>query len=42
MAQSKTSEGKLLRCAIYTRKSNQHGLAKPLNSLETQRDVCQS
>jgi site-specific DNA recombinase len=30
------------RCAIYTRKSTEHGLDAAVNSLETQRDVCQS
>lgn len=39
---SRTTEQRLLRCAIYTRKSSHHGLEKPLNSLETQRDVCES
>ena len=42
MVLSKDIGTRLLRCAIYTRKSTQHGLEKPLNSLETQRDVCQS
>ena len=42
MTQSKAIDSRLLRCAIYTRKSTQHGLEKPLNSLETQRDVCES
>lgn len=32
----------ITRCAIYTRKSTEHGLDLPLNSLVTQREVCQS
>jgi site-specific DNA recombinase len=28
------------RCAIYTRKSSERGLDLPVNSLETQRDIC--
>ncbi len=31
---------RLMRCAIYTRKSVATGLEKPINSIETQRDVC--
>jgi site-specific DNA recombinase len=33
---------RLTRCAIYTRKSTDRGLDEAVNSLETQRDVCQS
>jgi len=42
MVQLRRIENRLLRCAIYTRKSAAHGLEKPLNSLETQRVVCES
>lgn len=31
-----------LRCAIYTRKSNEEGLEQEFNSLDAQRDVCES
>jgi site-specific DNA recombinase len=40
MARKATVEQRLMRCAIYTRKSAAVGLDKPLNSLETQRGVC--
>jgi hypothetical protein len=30
------------RCAIYTRKSNDEGLGKELNSLQVQRDACEA
>lgn len=33
-------ERRITRCAIYTRKSTEHGLDHAVNSLETQRDVC--
>lgn len=33
---------RLTRCAIYTRKSTEHRLDLAVNSLETQRDVCQA
>lgn len=33
---------RITRCAIYTRKSTDHGLEKEVNSLETQRDVCRA
>jgi DNA invertase Pin-like site-specific DNA recombinase len=33
---------RITRCAIYTRKSTDHGLDRAMNSLETQRDVCQA
>jgi site-specific DNA recombinase len=35
-------ERRVVRCAIYTRKSTGYGLDAAVNSLETQRDVCQS
>lgn len=33
---------KVVRCAIYTRKSTNHGLAEDVNSLQVQREVCQA
>jgi site-specific DNA recombinase len=33
---------KLLRCAIYTRKSTEHGLELEFNSLDAQRDACEA
>jgi site-specific DNA recombinase len=35
-------EPKLLRCAIYTRKSTEHGLELEFNSLHAQRDACEA
>jgi DNA invertase Pin-like site-specific DNA recombinase len=32
----------LLRCAIYTRKSTEHGLEQEFNSLDAQREACES
>jgi len=37
-----TGEPKLLRCAIYTRKSTEHGLELEFNSLDAQRDACEA
>jgi len=31
---------KALRCAIYTRKSTEHGLEQEFNSLDAQREAC--
>ena len=31
-----------VRCAIYTRKSSEEGLEKSFNSLDAQREACQS
>src|SRR4051794_20501721 len=36
------SEPKPLRCAIYTRKSTEHGLDQEFNSLHAQRDACEA
>jgi site-specific DNA recombinase len=36
------SESRLLRCAIYTRKSTEHGLELEFNSLDAQRDACEA
>jgi DNA modification methylase len=33
---------KILRCAIYTRKSTEHGLELEFNSLDAQRDACEA
>jgi site-specific DNA recombinase len=33
---------KPVRCAIYTRKSTEEGLKRDFNSLDAQRDVCES
>jgi site-specific DNA recombinase len=35
-------ENRIVRCAIYTRKSTDIGLGNPVNSLEMQRGVCQA
>jgi len=37
-----TQEKKLVRCAIYTRKSNEDGLEQAYNSLHAQRAMCES
>jgi site-specific DNA recombinase len=34
------SETKILRCAIYTRKSTEHGLEQEFNSLDAEREAC--
>ncbi len=36
------SSVKLIRCAIYTRKSTEHGLELEFNSLDAQRDACEA
>jgi site-specific DNA recombinase len=33
---------KTLRCAVYTRKSTEHGLELEFNSLDAQRDACEA
>src|SRR5580704_3807890 len=35
-------EPKILRCAIYTRKSTEHGLELEFNSLDAQREACEA
>src|SRR6478672_4880808 len=35
-------EPKYLRCAIYTRKSTEHGLEQEFNSLDAQREACEA
>jgi DNA invertase Pin-like site-specific DNA recombinase len=37
-----SSPPKLLRCAIYTRKSTEHGLELEFNSLDAQREACEA
>lgn len=37
-----TSSTKTVRCAIYTRKSTEHGLELEFNSLDAQRDACEA
>src|SRR3974377_685544 len=34
-----TNERKFLRCAVYTRKSSEHGLEQDFNSLDAQREA---
>ena len=36
------SERKTLRCAIYTRKSSEHGLEQDFNSLDAQRESAEA
>src|SRR5215510_4270092 len=36
------NERKILRCAIYTRKSSEHGLEQDFNSLDAQRDAAEA
>ncbi|QWG22204.1 recombinase family protein [Bradyrhizobium sediminis] len=36
------TEPKPLRCAIYTRKSTEHGLEQEFNSLDAQREACEA
>ena len=36
------NDTKLLRCAIYTRKSTEHGLEQEFNSLDAQREACEA
>ena len=38
----RTDETKVLRCAIYTRKSTDHGLELEFNSLDAQREACEA
>jgi site-specific DNA recombinase len=37
-----TGPRKLLRCAVYTRKSSEEGLEQDFNSLEAQREACEA
>src|SRR5712671_4245973 len=36
------NELRSLRCAVYTRKSTEHGLEQEFNSLDAQRDACEA
>ena len=36
------NDPKPLRCAIYTRKSTEHGLELEFNSLDAQREACEA
>ena len=36
------NDAKQLRCAIYTRKSTEHGLDQEFNSLDVQREACEA
>ena len=38
----KTESSKQIRCAIYTRKSTEHGLELEFNSLDAQREACEN
>jgi DNA invertase Pin-like site-specific DNA recombinase len=37
-----TNSNKVVRCAIYTRKSTEHGLDQEFNSLDAQREACEA
>src|SRR5256714_5282356 len=37
-----TSERRILRCAVYTRKSSEHGLEQDFNSLDNQREAAEA
>src|SRR6185437_10928371 len=37
-----SESAKLVRCAIYTRKSTEHGLDQEFNSLDAQREACEA
>src|SRR5271167_2869883 len=39
---SMAGESKVLHCAIYTRKSTEHGLELEFNSLDAQREACEA
>jgi DNA invertase Pin-like site-specific DNA recombinase len=36
------NQRKILRCAIYTRKSSEHGLEQDFNSLDAQREAAEA
>ena len=36
------NDTKVLRCAIYSRKSTEHGLEQEFNSLDAQREACEA
>ena len=37
-----TDSKNIVRCAIYTRKSTEHGLDQEFNSLDAQREACEA
>ena len=37
-----TPEKKVIRCALYTRKSSEEGLEQSFNSLDAQREACEA
>ncbi len=37
-----TNERRSLRCAVYTRKSSEHGLEQDFNSLDAQREAAEA
>ena len=41
-ARATTAECRLVRCAIYARKSTEEGLGQPFNSLDAQRESAES
>jgi DNA invertase Pin-like site-specific DNA recombinase len=38
----KAAAKKIIKCAIYTRKSSEEGLEQDFNSLDAQREACES
>jgi DNA invertase Pin-like site-specific DNA recombinase len=38
----KAEDRKIFRCAVYTRKSTEHGLEQEFNSLDAQREACEA
>jgi site-specific DNA recombinase len=42
MARTKPASAKVVRCAIYTRKSHEEGLEQDFNSLDAQREACEA
>src|SRR3954454_7840602 len=42
MAKPAPRSGRLLRCAVYTRKSSEEGLEQEFNSLHAQREACEA
>ena len=38
----RADDRKTLRCAVYTRKSTEHGLEQEFNSLDAQREACEA
>ena len=42
MAPAEASEPRMVRCAIYTRKSTEEGLSQEFNSLDAQRECAEA